>query len=220
MSETYVTRPDGTKTEKAQKEPKEKKPIPWGWIIGSFIVGVIFSQLFMTGGSETTPEVKEEVKAEAEVKAEVKEEPKKEEPKENNNDYYAVGETAEYKGFEMTLLGYTESEGGDWGKPKEGNVFVYPEFEASNGTDEEVTIATMAGSFEVYYNDYKVDASSEAMTYASTEHITDIGGSIAPGKKNKGVYNMLELPKDWDKVEILYYDNMFKDATFTFVLEK
>lgn len=190
-------------------------------------LGLLMGIVSLSPSDSTKPETDSKAVVEEKVKEEPKVETAKEETEdveeeviEENKDYYTIGEKAEYKGFEMTMLGYTESEGGSWGEPQDGNIFLFPEFEIYNGTKDEVTISTLMGSFEVYCDDYKMESSTSAMTYSSAEKMKDIGGSVAPGKKNKGIYNTLEVPKDWEKIEILYFDNMFKDATFTFVIEK
>lgn len=132
---------------------------------------------------------------------------------------YNVGETAIYKDIEFTLIGYQESSGNDWGSPAAGKVFIYPEFEISNNSSEEISISSMA-SFECYCDDYSLEFSSSAFMAMSTEDsMGQLDGSIAPGKKMKGCLG-LEVPEDWQTIEIYYKNNMFMDSNFSFIISK
>lgn len=132
---------------------------------------------------------------------------------------FKVGETAEYKDVQISLLGYEESEGNDWGNPESGNIFVYAEIEIVNNSDEEISISSMM-SFENYCDDYKLDYSSNALMALSTEeNANQLDGSIAPGKKMKGVLG-LEVPSNWNNIEIYYKDNSWLDSNFSFIIEK
>ena len=78
-----------------------------------------------------------------------------------------MGETAEYKNVQVKLIGYEESYGNDWGKPGDGKVFVFPEFEITNNSNEEISVSSLV-SFECYVDDYKTDFSSNAFMAIST----------------------------------------------------
>jgi len=137
---------------------------------------------------------------------------------EEKTEFYA-GETAEYKDVQVTLIGYEESNGNDWGKPESGKVFVFPEIEICNNSDEEISISSMI-SFECYVDDYKSDFSSNAFLAISTEDgKQQLDGSIAPGKKLKGVLG-IEASADWSTIEIYYKDNVWLDSNFSFKIEK
>lgn len=139
--------------------------------------------------------------------------------KDEESTEFGVGETAEYKGVKVTLLGYKESSGGDWGKPAKGNIFVYPEIEIINNSEEEINVDSML-NFDYYADEYKLDYSTSAsLALSSKDGMKDLGGSIAPGKKSKGVLP-IEVSKDWKTLEIFYKDNMFLDSDFSFIINK
>lgn len=131
---------------------------------------------------------------------------------------FAIGEVAEYENVQMTVLGYEESNGGDWGAPTDGNVFIFPEIEIANNSNNEISVSSMI-SFESYCDDYKLDFSSAAMMFASTEKMQGIDGTIASGKKLKG-YLYLEVPADWKTIEIYYKDNFWLGSNYKFVINK
>lgn len=132
---------------------------------------------------------------------------------------FEVGEVAEYKDVQVSVLGYEESNGNDWGTPEDGNTFIFPEIEITNNSDDEITISSMV-SFECYVDDYKMDFSSDAfMTISTEDGKQQLDGSIASGKKLKGVLG-IEAPKDWKTIEIYYKDNVWLGSDFSFVIEK
>lgn len=131
---------------------------------------------------------------------------------------FTIGDTAEYKDVQISLLSYEESTGNDWSTPADGKIFVFAEFEIVNNSKDEISISSML-SFESYCDDYKLDYSSNALMAISTEDSKQLDGSIAPGKKMKGVLG-LEVPSDWKNIEIYYKDNAWLDSNFSFVIEK
>ncbi len=138
--------------------------------------------------------------------------------KKEKTEFY-VGETAEYKNVQVTLIGYEESNGNDWGNPESGKIFVFPEIEVCNNSDKEISISSII-SFECYVDDYKTDFSSNAFMTISTENgKQQLDGSIAPGKKLKGVLG-IEAPTDWKTIEIYYKDNVWLNSNFSFKIEK
>lgn len=132
---------------------------------------------------------------------------------------FHIGEVAEYKGVQVSVSGYEESIGNDWAKPADGKVFVFPEIEICNNSNDEISISSML-SFECYCDDYKTDFSSNAFMALSTdENKAQLDGSVASGKKMKGVLGV-EVPSDWSVIEIYYKDNAFLGSNFKFVIEK
>lgn len=132
---------------------------------------------------------------------------------------FQVGEVAEFKGIRVSVTGYEESNGNDWGTPEDGNIFVFPEIEITNNSDEEITISSMI-SFECYVDDYKSDFSSNAFMAISTEDgKQQLDGSVASGKKLKGVLG-IEAPADWKVIEIYYKDNVWLGSDFSFEIVK
>lgn len=191
------------------------------WVIAAIAFGGEDSK---DGGNESgsrNPSVQSE---QSKTVNDSKDEPEKE-PEEVSEDNgsdsksFDIGETAEYKGIQVTLIDYEESEGNDWGNPEDGNIFVFPEIEISNSSDEEITVSSMI-SFECYIDDYKTDFSSNAFMAISVDGgKQQLDGSVAPGKKLKGVLG-IEAPEDWKVIEIYYKDNFWLDSNFSFKIEK
>lgn len=140
-------------------------------------------------------------------------------PTEEAKEFFTVGETAEMNDIQVTLVNYEESEGNDWGKPEDGKIFVFPEMEIANNSDEEISVSSMV-SFECYVDDYKTDFSSNAFMAISTEDgKQQLDGSVAPGKRLKGVLG-IEAPADWKTIEIYYKDNVWLSSNFSFRITK
>jgi len=141
-----------------------------------------------------------------------------EKEKEKEKTDFSVGEVAEYKGVQVSVLNYEESVGNDWGTPEDGKVFVFVNVEIANNTDEEISVSSMV-SFDAYCDDYKLDFSSSALMAASTDSRQQLDGSIAPGKKLNG-YLGLEVPVDWSTIEVNYKDNFWLSSNFKFIINK
>ena len=128
---------------------------------------------------------------------------------------FKVGETAKIDDVSITLTDVSESHGGDFFGPDEGNVFVLCEFNIENNSDEELTISSIL-CFETYFDDYEADISISALTASEKD---SLDGTIAPGKKMSGVIGY-EVSADWKNVEIHYTPNIIKDDKIIFVAEK
>lgn len=132
---------------------------------------------------------------------------------------FHVGETAEYKDVQVSVLGYEESNGNHWSSPAEGKVFIFPEIEIINNSTEEINISSFL-SFDCYCDDYKMDFSTEAlMTMSTDDSKSQLDGSVAPGKRIKGVLG-IEVPADWSTIEIYYKDNAWLSSNFSFEITK
>lgn len=135
------------------------------------------------------------------------------EPVKTEKTRFSVGEIAELKNVKVALLGVTESEGSQFNKPGEGNVFVVCEFEIANDTQEEIVISSML-SFEGYCDDYACTYSLGALMEKGDKNQLD--GTVAPGKKMKGVIGY-EVPTDWKELEIQFTPDVWsgKEIVFT-----
>jgi len=132
---------------------------------------------------------------------------------------FNIGEIAEYNDVQVTVLSYEESTGNEWVQPESGKIFVFPEIEITNNSDDEISVSSMI-SFDCYIGDYKADFSSNAFMALSTESgKQQLDGSIAPGKKIKGVLG-IEAPSDWSTIEIYYKDNVWLSSNFSFLISK
>lgn len=135
-----------------------------------------------------------------------------------NRNVYKKGETANCNGLELTFLGYTESSGTEYNSPADGKVFVFPEFEVYNGTNEKVTMDTWT-PFLYYCDGYNVESSSSAIFSMTELDLEVLTGDIVQGGRMRACLP-LELPSDWKEMEIFYKDNYFGDTEFSFVFNK
>ncbi|MBD5555168.1 MAG: DUF4352 domain-containing protein [Roseburia sp.] len=148
-------------------------------------------------------------------------ETKESEIKENNENteetesLFRVGETAELNGVQVTLTDYIESNGGQYNKPTDGNVYVLAEFEIVNNSEKELTISSML-SFDAYADDYALNYSLSALLEKDGNQLD---GTIAAGKKFKGWIGW-EVAKDYQNIEIHFTDNVWSNNKFMFLIEK
>ncbi len=183
-----------------------------GYILKWVIIGIVVIGIIGSAG-ESDDNAKDVTTAKKENLENTSSQEKKKETE------FSVGETAEYKNVQVKLIGYEESYGNDWGKPGDGKVFVFPEFEITNNSNEEISVSSLV-SFECYVDDYKTDFSSNAFMVISTEDgKQQLDGSIAPGKKLKGVLG-IEASSNWNTVEIYYKDNVWLNSNFSFEIRR
>ena len=125
---------------------------------------------------------------------------------------FQVGDTAALNDVNVCLVEVTESNGSDFNKPNDGNVFVLCEFEIANNSDEEINVSSVM-SFEAYCDDYTCTFSLTALLEKGNKNQLD--GTVAPGKKFNGVVGY-EVPADWQQLEIHYTPDFFngKDVVF------
>lgn len=69
-------------------------------------------------------------------------------------------------------------------------------------------------SFSAYHDDYACDTSFSALLEKGNRDQLD--GSVAPGKKMKGVVGF-ELPKDWTELEVHYTPDVFSSSEIVFI---
>ena len=203
---------DDREITKKNKKKQKKKPGVLKIILIVFavivIIGVIGS---LAGGGETPHEADNTNQSEDQQAGSQSNE-------QETKTEFAVGETAEYNDVQMTVLSYEESSGNDWGAPADGNVFLFVNIEITNNSDEEISVSSM-GSFDNYCDGYALDYSSNALMAASVDNRQQLDGSIASGMKLNGWLG-LEVPSNWETVEIHYKDNFFLDSNYKFVIEK
>lgn len=192
-------------------------------IIG-LVIGCIWLLLIVFASASSDDN--EPKKVETTVTQDISEEPEQaieEEPEEDTEDEVALdettfkqGETAELNGVRVTMTSYEESNGGDYNKPSDGNVFVIAEFEIENNTDGELNISSML-SFEAYADDYSLNYSIGALM--AKQDANQLDGTIAAGKKMKGVIGY-EVPSDWHNIEIHFTDDVWSNNKFIFEIDK
>ena len=111
--------------------------------------------------------------------------------------YFNLGETAELQNLRFTAVKYYESNGNEYRKPKDNNVFVGIEFVVENISQDEQFVYS-DDMFESYIDDFKSEESDDARYALEGEALV---GIIATGKKIKGCY-AVEAPKDWSVIEV------------------
>ena len=131
-----------------------------------------------------------------------------------DNDSYDVNDSEEdFKNLKFTALEYQVSSGNEWFKPADGNVFVGIKFLIENISSQEQTVSSLL-YFEGYVDDIKCDYSFNA----SCVFDKTVDGSIAPGKKLEGWYS-IEVPEDWEIIEIIVQEEILGSAKRTFTFE-
>lgn len=128
---------------------------------------------------------------------------------------FGVGDTAEYKGVKVTLNSIKESNGSQFNKPTDGNVFLLVNFTIENNTDTDLAVSSML-SFDAYQDGYSTNMSLSALIEKSGEQLD---GTIAPGKKMQGTIGY-EVPATYTEFEINYQADVWSSKKFTFVYEK
>lgn len=128
---------------------------------------------------------------------------------------FTVGETAELKNVQVTMTNVTESYGGAYNKPSDGNVFVLVEFEIANNSEKELAISSFM-SFDAYQDGYSTNLSLSALIEKTGEQLD---GSIAPGKKMKGSVGY-EIPDNYKELEINFQLDAWSSQKIVFRYEK
>ena len=162
---------------------KKGNPILIGILVFFLIVGIIGS----SGGGDTN--------------------------KSSGRDRFFVGETADVKGVNVTLVDVTESRGSLYNKPTDGNIFVLFEFEIANNSNSEITVSSIM-SFEAYCDDYACTYSLGALMEKGNKNQLD--GTVAAGKKFNGVIGY-EVPSDWYELEVAFTPDFWDGKNVTFV---
>lgn len=131
---------------------------------------------------------------------------------------FDVGEIADIKGVQVSLLGTTETKGSDFLKPDEGNVFVLCEFEISNNSDKDISVSSMM-SFEAYCDDYSVNQDILGLQAPEGKGKNQLDGSVAAGKKMNGII-AYQVPEDWKTLEIKFSPSFWSNKSATFIATK
>lgn len=129
---------------------------------------------------------------------------------------FGVGESAVQKDVIVTLNDVTESTGSKYVKPADGNVFVLAEFTFENNSDEEISVSSIL-SFDAYQDKYSTSTSFSALM--AKEDAEQLDGTIAPGKKMKGVVGY-EIPAEFQELEINVQLNLWSNKKMTFIYQK
>ena len=128
---------------------------------------------------------------------------------------FGLNEIAAFETLKFTALEIKESTGESFFKPEEGKTFVGVKFEVENISDEEQTVSTLL-LFEGYVDDVQCGYSFNASCAFSDGKLD---GTIAPGKKLVGWY-ALEVPANWQEIELHVQSNWLSDTAAKFVFQK
>lgn len=208
------------------KETKPKKKKGKGCLITVIVVLVLMALAgAMGGGSDDTPtKVETTAAGSEETAAEETEEAIAEETtaaettaEETTSDpVFGVGETAELNGVQVSLLSATQSNGSQFAKPDDGNVFMILEFEIVNNSDKDISISSIV-NFEAYCDDYSVNQDFTATLAPEAEGKNQLDGSVAAGKKMKGIISY-QIPADFSKFEITVSPDFWSGKGIDFVV--
>lgn len=131
---------------------------------------------------------------------------------------FAVGETAEQKDIQISLVAATESAGTEYVTPDAGNVFLLLEFEIANNSSKDINISSIA-SFEAYCDDYSLTQDIMGLQAPEIEGKTQLDGSVASGKKMNGVI-AYQVPSGYKNFEISVTPDFWSAKDIKFVINK
>lgn len=129
---------------------------------------------------------------------------------------YVLGEMAEMNNICVTMVDVREDKGSTYNKPTSGNIYVLCEFEIANNSDKEIAVSSMM-SFEAYCDDYTCTYSLNALMESGNK--SQLDGVVAPGKKFNGVIGY-EVPKEWQKLEVVFTPDFWSGKEMTFIATK
>ena len=130
-------------------------------------------------------------------------------------DRFGVGESAELNDIIVTLVGVTESEGGDFNSPEDGNIFLLCDFNIENNSSEDITVSSVM-CFSAYVDDYSTSMSLSAQLASENGQLD---GTVAAGKKMKGSIGF-EVPSDWKEIEVRFKPDFWSNKQFIFFANK
>lgn len=168
---------------------------------------------------ELTEQDGEEAEVEAEDLQEEEEQqaPEAEVQEEEKAEFYP-GETAEQKDVKITLVSVTESLGGAYIKPADGNIFLLCEFEIENDSEKDISISSVI-NFEAYCDDYSLNQDIMGLQAPEAEGKGQLDGNVAAGKKMNGVI-AYQVPSDYKTMEINVSPDFWLSNNIKFVYSK
>ena len=131
------------------------------------------------------------------------------------DEIFKLNETAAFRTLKFTATELKEAYGETYFAPEEGNVFVGVKFTIENISEEDQTVSSIL-LFEAYVDDVKC---SESFSAAMAFNSEMLDGTIAPGKKLVGWYT-LEVPENWNTIEIVIKPDLLSDKNVKFVQQK
>ena len=134
---------------------------------------------------------------------------------EKKEETFELNETAVFNNLKVTATEVKESEGTEYFKPADGNIFVGVKFTIENTSEETQNLSSLL-CFTAYADDVKCDYSFSAACV-----FTDgsLDGDIAAGKKMIGWYSV-ELPADWKNLQVDFIPDLLSNTPAQFVFAK
>lgn len=126
----------------------------------------------------------------------------------------SIGDTITVREVEITLDAAEISQGVQYNAPGDGKVFLFLTFSVANNSKNEINLSSLI-STDAYVDDYSTDINIMAVA-ASSESSLD--GSVAPGKKMKGVL-AYEVPEDFEIFEVSIQPDPFRSDTADFAVK-
>ncbi|QXE20015.1 DUF4352 domain-containing protein [Clostridium sp. 001] len=167
-------------------------------VIVIIVLGCIGSALGGGNNDKSTATNQSTKSSQTETK---KAEPKKDELK----DSYAIGETAKYKGVEMTVTKVDKSNGSEYDKPKDGKEFIIARVKIKNNAKEKLSYNPL------YFKMQNSKGQIEDETFSTVNEDTALkSGELAPGGEVEGSV-IFEEPVEDKGMLLQYQDNIFSD---------
>jgi RNA polymerase subunit RPABC4/transcription elongation factor Spt4 len=129
---------------------------------------------------------------------------------------FAVGETADFNGVQVTLSAAILSNGEQYFKPDDGKYFLGLIFDIKNDSSKDITVSSLV-SFEAYCDDFSINQDFVGSNAPEWDGINQLDGSVATGKRMNGKI-VFQVPKDFDTFEINYSPSYWGNSKATFIV--
>lgn len=187
---------------------KQKKHTALGVIL--VIFGVLLIVAAIGGGSDDPKKVGDSVPTQSQDDQSA--ETNSVEPEKTT---FGVGEQVSLNDVIVTLNGVTESNGSQFNKPSDGNVFILCEFTIENNSDRDLSISSIM-CFEAYVDGYSTSMSLSAMIESDKNQLD---GAVAAKRKMNGAIGY-ETAADWGEIEIRFTPDFWSGKDITFIYSK
>lgn len=201
-----------TQDNNATGGPKKSKV---KWIV-AVVIAVIIIAAIANGGSDDDNDVKK-VNSKGSTTTKVNSDSLQETVPQKTA--FGIGETVECKNIQVTLEKVIISEGDNdiFAKPDDGKEFALCVFLIQNNSDKDISISSIA-NFEAYLDDASISQDYMGPQTEEGKKYNELTGDIASGKKMEGVISY-EVPKGWNKLEVIVTPDIWSSDKITFVAE-
>ncbi|WP_347563691.1 DUF5067 domain-containing protein [Pseudoflavonifractor sp. 524-17] len=134
---------------------------------------------------------------------------------EPKDEVFTVGDSVSLDDIVVTLVDVSESTGGNYMTPADGNVFIICEFEIENNSSKDISVSSIM-SFDAYVDDY---STSMSLSAEMSSDKNQLDGSVAAGKKMNGVIGY-EVASDWSEIEVRFTPDFWSGNEFIFTYSK